>query len=293
MGPLLILICTLIWGTAFLAQKSGAEHFGPLSLTCLRNLLATAFLATAIAIHDRFARAPWRMGRSELVGGTLSGLVLFGAMTAQQIGIESTTPGVSAFLTANYILFVPVLAWLTGRSKPGRAVIIGVVLALAGSYLISVRATDAVFAIGPGELWTLLCAVLFAVQIMVVDRFARKVDIVRFSIVQLFAAALFSAPFILLPSELARASWSGFAAGLPALLYIGLLSSGVAYTLQNLGQARTPPALAAIIMSMESVFSALFAWLLRDVTMPPRQILGCALVFAAVILAQLPLLRRR
>lgn len=283
-GPLLILLCTVIWGSAFLAQKTAGGYFGPFAVTCYRNLLGGAFLSVYLLCKPGFTRA-------EVLGGAASGLVLFAAMAAQQIGLDPATPGVSegvsAFLTANYVLLVPVFAWLVGKGRPSPGVWFSVALALVGAFFICLSSGEAVSGVGKGELWTLLCAALFAVQIMVVDRFARKVDIVRFSIVQLFAAGLFSAPFILLPSELARASWSGFTAGLPALLYIGFLSSGVAYTLQNLGQARTPPALAAIIMSMESVFSALFAWLLRDVTMPPRQILGCALVFAAVVLSQL------
>lgn len=283
-GPLLILLCTVIWGSAFLAQKTAGGYFGPFAVTCLRNLLGGSLLSLYLLFRPGFTSG-------EIVGGAASGFVLFAAMVAQQIGLDPGTPGVSegvsAFLTANYVLLVPVFAWLVGKGRPPAGVWFSVLLALAGAFCICLGTGETVAGVGKGELWTLLCAALFAVQIMVVDRFARDVDVVRFSIVQLFAAAVFSAPFVLTGSELARLSWSGCVAGLPALLYIGVLSSGVAYTLQNLGQARTPPALAAIIMSMESVFSATFAWLVRDVVMTPRQLLGCAFVFAAVILSQL------
>ena len=287
-GPLLILVCTVIWGSAFIAQKLGADHFGPFAINCYRNLLAGVFLAVCLAVRRR-----GRWNRAALVGGSLSGVVLFVAMLTQQLGIERTTPGVSAFLTANYVLLVPVLAWLVGRGRPGVGIWTGVALALSGTYFLCFPQTASeTFRLGGGEAWTLLCAVLFAVQIMVVDRFARDCDMLRFSLVQMVVAGLVALPFVFLPSELARTSWKGFAEGVPALVYLGVFSSGIAYTLQNLGQARTPPALAAIIMAMESVFGALFGWLLLGDLMTSRQLVGCGLVLAAVILSQLLPARR-
>ena len=296
LGPSLILICTVIWGSAFIAQKLGADHYGPFAITCYRNILGGMFLWFCIRIRDRRAtnrpieQSEHSNNRTILLGGSLSGVCLFVAMVSQQLGIEHTTPGISAFLTANYVLLVPVFAWVVGRGRPGCAVWSGVALALLGTCLICFADFGTLFSdfkLGVGEAWTLLCAALFAVQIMVVDRFARNVDVVRFSMVQLFVSALCALPFVFLPSELARASWPDFVAGLPALFFIGVLSSGIAYTLQNLGQAKTPPALAAIIMSMESVFGALFGWLILHDVMTLRQLCGCALVFLAVIASQL------
>ena len=306
-GPLLILLCTVVWGSAFVAQKLGADHFGPFAISCYRNLLAGFFLWGALGLRRQFARrvrsefggslleSPWK--RTEILGGAASGVVLFVAMLAQQLGIERTTPGVSAFLTANYVLIVPVLAWIVGKGRPGVGVVTGVGLALVGTYFISIStstpaAATAPLSIGAGELWTLGCAVLFAVQIMVVDHFAPGSDMLRFSMVQMFVAGLVALPFVFLPSELARASWQGFVKGVPALVYLGVFSSGIAYTLQNLGQARTPPALAAILMSMESVFGAFFGWLLLGDVLSLRQIVGCLLVLSAVILSQLLSSRR-
>lgn len=306
-GPLLILLCTVIWGSAFVAQKLGADHYGPFAISCYRNLLAGFFLWGALGLRRQFARrvrsefggslleSPWK--RTEILGGAASGVVLFVAMLAQQLGIERTTPGVSAFLTANYVLIVPVLAWIVGKGRPGVGVVTGVGLALVGTYFISIStstpaAATAPLSIGAGELWTLGCAVLFAVQIMVVDHFAPGSDMLRFSMVQMFVAGLVALPFVFLPSELARASWQGFVKGVPALVYLGVFSSGIAYTLQNLGQARTPPALAAILMSMESVFGAFFGWLLLGDVLSLRQIVGCLLVLSAVILSQLLSARR-
>ena len=301
-GPLLILLCTVIWGSAFIAQKLGADHFGPFAICCYRNLLAGFFLWGALGLRRRFMRrvrdelggglpeSPWK--RTEVLGGAASGVVLFVAMLTQQLGIERTTPGVSAFLTANYVLIVPILAWLSGKGRPGIGVMAGVGLALVGTYFISISSaspspSSSPFAVGAGELWTLGCAVLFAVQIMVVDHFASGSDMLRFSMVQMFVAGLVAFPFVFLPGELARASWEGFVKGVPALVYLGVFSSGIAYTLQNLGQARTPPALAAILMSTESVFGAFFGWLLLGDFLSSRQVFGCLLVLAAVILSQL------
>ena len=296
LGPLQILLCTVIWGAAFLAQKLGADHYGPFTVTCYRNVLGALFLWGCILIRDwRFRRLGVRPferqdARKLLLGGSVSGVCLFVAMATQQVGIDYTTPGISAFLTANYVLVVPLLAFLLGRGFPPCGVWIGVALALSGTCFIcfpDFASALSDFKLGAGEAWTLLCAVMFAVQIMAVDRFARSVDVLKFSMVQLAAAALCAFPFVFLPSELARTGWSHFFAGLPALLFVGILSSGIAYTLQNLGQAKTPPALAAIIMSLESVFGALFGWLILHDVLTPRQLAGCALVFAAVLVSQL------
>ncbi len=298
-GPILILLCTVIWGSAFIAQKLGADHFGPFSINCYRNLLAGFFLWGALGLRRRFLRrvrselgggrpdSPWR--RSEVVGGAASGVVLFAAMLAQQLGIERTSPGVSAFLTANYVFFVPIFGVFLGR-RAGLPVWGGVALALLGTFFICFAAKDLrreTLALGTGEAWTLICAVLFAVQILVVDHFAPGSDMLRFSMVQMLVAGAVALPFVFLPSELGRTSVAAFAKGIPALVYLGVFSSGIAYTLQNLGQARTPPALAAILMSMESVFGAFFGWLILGDLLTARQLSGCALVFGAVILSQL------
>ena len=294
-----LLLCTLIWGASFIAQKTGADHFGPFSINCYRNLMAGVFLWGCVAARDRFAsRVRSELGatrlkggwtRAAVVGGALSGLCVFAAELAQQLGIEQTTPGVSAFLTANYVLLVPVFGIALGR-RAGLSVWSGVVLALIGTALICFSMEDLrreTLDLGTGESWTLLCAALFAVQILVVDRFARDCDMLRFSTVQMAVAGLVALPFVFLPSELARTSWGDFTAGLPALLFLGVLSSGVAYTLQNLGQAKVPAALASIIMSLEGVFAVLFGWLILDDMLTARQLSGCALVFCAVILSQL------
>lgn len=289
MGPIFIILCTVIWGTAFLFQKTGAEHYGPFALTCYRNVLASFFLLAVVLVRDRFVSVA-RNARSEYLGGAASGVVLFAAMSAQQLGIEHTTPGISAFLTANYILLVPMLSWVVGRGRPAASVWIWGAMALVGTYLISVGGSE--LGLGRGELWTLLCAVLFAAQIMVVDRFASGCDVIRFSMVQTFVAGVCAAPFLLLPGEASRLTFEHFRAGWFSLFYVGVMSSGIAYTLQNLGQARTNASVAAVLMSFESVVGAVSGWLAFGDAFSPAQIAGCALVFSAVVLAQFASVRR-
>lgn len=297
-----LLLCTLIWGASFIAQKLGADHFGPFAINCYRNLMAGVFLCLCLKIRDRrrAARAHERSavqpaGKGDLLGGALSGLCVVAAEVAQQIGIESTSPGVSAFLTANYVLLVPVFGVVLGR-RAGWGVWGGVALAILGTFLICLPSADLAasgFRLGRGEAWTLLCAALFAVQILVVDRFAPNCDMLRFSMVQMSVAGLVALPFVFLPSEVARASWAGFVKGIPALVWLGVVSSGIAYTLQNLGQAKVSAALASIVMSLEGVFATLFGWLILGDVLTACQLLGCGLVFSAVILSQLVSLRRR
>ena len=291
-----LLLCAAIWGASFVAQKLGAGHFGPFTINCCRELLAAVFLFGCVRARDRFARrvrgeaggtrlqVGWN--RDTLVGGALSGLLTFAAELVQQLGIERTMPGVAAFLTTNYVLIIPVFGLFLGR-RAGLNVWGGVVLALAGTYLLCVQGAGATWHVGAGEGLVLLCAVFFAAQMMVVERFIRGCDMLRFSFLQVVVAGLVNLPFSFLPSEMARNSWEGFVRGVPAILFLGILSSGVAYSLQNRGQAKVPAALAAIITSLEGVFATLFGWLVLGDRMTARQLLGSACVLAAVVVSQL------
>ena len=291
-----LLLCAAIWGASFVAQKLGSGHFGPFTINCCRELLAAVFLFGCVRLRDRFVRrvrceagvTELRVGwnRETVVGGALSGLLTFAAELVQQLGVERTMPGVAAFLTTNYVLFIPVLGMFLGR-RAGFNVWGGVVLALVGTYLLCFRGGDAAWCIGAGEGLVLLCAVFFAFQMMVVERFIRSCDMLRFSFLQVVVAGLVNLPFAFLPSEMARNSWGGFVQGAPAILFLGILSSGVAYSLQNRGQAKVPASLAAIITSLEGVFATLFGWMVLGDVMTVRQLLGCTFVLAAVLFSQL------
>ena len=280
-----LVLCTLIWGGSFIAQKLGAGHFGPFALNAFRDLLAGAVLCGVLMCRDRRAfRTGWN--RATLLGGALSGVFVCAAELAQQLGVERTTPGVAAFLTTNYVLLVPVFA-LFLRRRAGLGVWGGVALAMGGTYLICLGSGEGRLAIGPGEAWTLLCAALFALQILVVDRYVGMCDLLRFSAVQVAVAGLIDLPFVLLPGEMTRLSRDGFVQGLPALLYLGILTGALAYVLQNRGQAKVPAASAAIVLSLEGVFAALFGWLVLGDALSVRQLVGCALILSAVVFSQL------
>ena len=278
-----LILCTLIWGASFIAQKLGAEHFGPFTVICCREFLAAAFLLCFVR------RGGWN--RTTLVGGALSGLFIFAGELCQQIGVARTTPGVAAFLTTNYVLLVPLFGLCLGR-RAGRGVWIGALLALAGTYLLCVGTGEGLFGIGVGELFVLLCAAAFAIQIMIVGRFIRACNPLRFSFVQVAVAGLVALPFVFLPGETARLNAAGIARGLPSGLFLGIVSSGLAYLLQNRGQVRMSAPLASIILSMEGVFAALFGWMAFGDVLSLRQLAGCALVLAAVILSQVLSIRR-
>ena len=291
MGPLLLLLTTFIWGTAFLAQKIGGEAIGPFAMTAYRNILGAFFLLGVIAFR-KFSGKSSSDGlmRSSVIAGVFCGLPLAAAMATQQIGIGYTTPGISAFLTTNYVLFVPLLFAALTRQLPRWYVIVGAFLALCGTYFICLGGGEETVAlgIGRGEAWTLLCALLFSVQMLVVDHFAKRCDLLVMSAVQLATAAVVTFPFVFTPEETALLG-PGLLPPLKAiwpLVYCGVFSSGIAYTLQNYGQARTSAGLAAILLSLESVFGALSGYVVLGDRMSAVQFSGCALVLAAVIFTQ-------
>ena len=290
---LLLLVTAVIWGAAFVAQRLGMDHVGPFAFTVSRNVLGVLALAPVLWWRRReVARtlaAPG--GRAALAAGSLACVTaLFAATMCQQIGLQWTSAGLSGFLTANYVLLVPAIGCLVGR-PPLRTTWVGVALALAGLYFISVG-PDASVAVGRGEALTLLCAAIFAVQILCVDRWAPRTDPIALAAGQFAVGFLEGLPFLALPSEAGRLSAASLRAALPAIAFAGVLSSGVAYTLQVVAQRRTRPAIASLLMSLEAVFAALFGWIFLRQALSPRQIAGCALVFAAVVFVQLAAARR-
>ncbi len=291
MGPFFLSLTTFIWGTAFLAQKYGAAELGPFAMTVFRNVLGGGFLLLCILVRRVcVGRKTVSVGRS-IVAGICCGVPLFAAMTTQQIGIETTTPGICAFLTTNYVLFVPVLAAVVTRRFPSCKICLGALMALVGTYLICMTGASAgsgFAGIGKGELWSILCAFLFAVQMMVVGHFAPTADLLVMSAVQLLTCSVLGSPFLLLASEAGKIAAGGLCAAWFPLVYCGVFSSGIAYTLQNFGQARTPPSMAAILLSLESVFGALSGYVVLGDRLSWGQFTGCAVVFAAVVFIQLP-----
>ncbi len=296
MGPFLLLLTTFIWGTAFLAQKYGAANLGPFAMTVFRNILGGGFLLVCVLIRNcksrgKSAAEEKGLVKRSIIAGICCGVPLCAAMATQQIGIEFTSPGISAFLTTNYVLFVPVIVAILTRKMPSLKICIGVVMALVGTYFICMTGANAgsgFSGVGKGELWTILCALFFSIQMVAVDHFATKVDLLVMSAVQLLTCSVVASPFLLMEAEASKIAAGGIVQAWIPLIYCGIFSSGIAYTLQNFAQARTPAAMAAILLSMESVFGTISGFVCLGDRMSVGQTMGCLIVLAAVIWTQLP-----
>ena len=287
-GGAMLMLTALIWGTAFVAQSVGMDYLGPCAFTATRNFIGRVALLPVIALASRLrsgaqpeeaAPAP---GKKALFGwGAACGLLLGGATLLQQAGMQTASAGKAGFLTALYIVIVPVLGIFLGR-RPGLKVWIGVVLALVGAYLLSVKGGAG---IASGDLLVIASAVVFSLHILVIDSVPAGVDGVRLSCVQFLVAGVFA---LVLALFLESFTWRDILSAWVPLLYTGVVSSGVGYTLQILGQRTVNPTVASLILSLESVFAALAGWAILGQALSLRELFGCALVFVAVILAQLP-----
>ena len=285
-GSLCLLCGTVIWGSAFVAQSVGMDHIGPFTFQAIRCLLAVAALGVIIWLFDRkkrdgktfFSRfAEPRLWKA----GILCGLALFVAASLQQVGLVDTDAGKAGFLTAMYIVLVPLLGLFMGK-KPPRNALLSILPAVAGLYLLS---CVGVTRISAGDLLLLGSALAFAVQITLIDRLAGGLDGLRLNCIQCLVCGVLSlVPMALTeqPDLVAiRVSWL-------SISYAGILSMGVAYSLQILGQPNLEPTAASLIMSLESVFAVLSGWLILKETLTSWEICGCVLMFGAVILSQLP-----
>lgn len=293
LGGLLLALAAFIWGTAFVAQSVGMDYLGPCTFNAARSLIGGAALLPAAFVSSRWKKRRagvggeeqsgpfWRRNQTLLLSGGLCGVLLGVASLLQQAGISTVAPGKAGFLTALYIVLVPILGLFLGKI-PGWKVWVAAAAALAGIWCLSVRGD---FSIAPGDLMVIASALFFSFHILVVDKFSPSVDGVCLSCIQFFVAGILStaAAFVW---ETPR--WGELLAAWGPLLYTGVLSSGVAYTLQILGQKTTSPTVASLILSLESVFAALAGWVVLGEPLSSKELFGCALVFGAVILAQLP-----
>ena len=288
----LLVLTALVWGCAFVAQSVGMDYVGPFTFNAVRCLIGAAVLIPVILFMDKSARKSGltdeemksRRGETKtlVTGGICCGLALGIASSLQQWGILFTTVGKAGFITAMYIVLVPVLGIFVHR-KPGINAVVSVLLALVGLYLLSF--TD-MGSINIGDILLSGCALAFAVQILLIDRFAPDLDGLRLNCVQSLVVSLLSVPCIFLNRE---------TVGLQTILdcwlplcFAGIFSMGVAYSMQIIGQKRLDPTAASLIMSLESVFAALGGWLILHNTMTPSELTGCTLVFAGVIVSQVP-----
>ena len=280
---ILLLVATVIWGSAFIAQTVG-NSIGPFTFQAVRCFLAVAFLVTVSFIMDKARGRSFAAGWKDKTlwkTGLLCGLALFVAASLQQVGLVYTDAGKAGFITAMYIVLVPVCG-LFFRQKPPLSALVAIAVAVVGLYLLSCAGVSE---INRGDMMVMGCALAFAVQITLVDRFAGALDGVRLNCIQAFICGLLSLPFVFASESPAL---SDIARYWGPLVFAGVLSMGVAYTLQILGQKDLEPTPASLIMSLESVFAALGAWLILNERMTPAELTGSVLVFSAVIISQIP-----
>lgn len=284
-SSLWLLLATIIWGSSFVSQSVGMDYIGPFTFQAVRCCLAVIGLLPVIWISDRFHPdggsfiSRWKDSRLWKTG-ILCGLPLFFATNLQQLGIVDTDAGKSAFLTAMYIVIVPIIGFFR-KKKPSKMIPISVVLAVAGLYCLS---CVGVTSISTGDLLLLGCALMFAVQIVLIDKYAADLDALRLNLLQALVCTVLST-IVMLFTE--TPTWSGITACWLPLAHVGFLSMGAAYSMQIIGQKNLEPSTASLIMSMESVFAVLFGWLILREVLTPWETAGCVLVFAAVILSQI------
>lgn len=282
-GPLMLLLTAMIWGSAFVAQSVGLDYVGPFTFNSVRSLIGGLFLIPCILLlqkagYKRPESAPGT--RKDLIlGGVVCGVILAVASSLQQIGIGYTTVGKAGFITALYVILVPILG-LFFRKRVAPLVWVCVALSVAGLYLLCMSGTAS---LGKGDILVLLCAIAFSFHILAIDHFSPLVDGVKMSCIQfLVCGVLCAIPMLALEHPVPAAILAAW----KPILYAGVLSCGVAYTLQVVAQNRTDPTVASLILCMESVFSAVFGWLLLRQALSVREVTGCALMFAAILLAQ-------
>lgn len=285
-GIVCLLFATIIWGSTFVAQSVGMDHIGPFTFQAVRCFMAVIGLLPVIAVSDRFKsdgktfKTRWS-DKQLWKAGLLCGIPLFLACNLQQLGIVDTDAGKSGFLTAMYIVIVPVMGLFLGR-KPTKWIPISVLLGAVGLYCLS---CVGVTKISTGDLLLIGCAFMFALQIIFVDLFAGSVDALRLNLIQSLVCAVLSAVVMVFRETV---TWKALLDCWLPLCYAGFLSMGAAYSLQIVGQKYLPPTPASLIMSLESVFAVLCGCLILRETLTMWETIGCVLVFIAVILSQLP-----
>lgn len=289
-GSALLTLCAVIWGSSFVSQSTGAQYVGPFTFMALRSLLGSLTLLPVIIVKDAVLKKrgiktglQTKEEKRFFVKGALAcGVALCVASCLQQIGIDKGTPsGKAGFITAFYILLVPIFSVVL-RQKVRPVIWPCAAVSLVGLYLLCVTDNS----VAASDIYVVVCAVFFAVQILVVDRVSPKVDGIKLSCCQFFIVGVLAAVPMLIFEDV---SFEYIKAAAPSIAYSGIMSSGIAYTLQILGQQRTEPTVASMLMSLESVFALISGMILLHEVPTGKEIAGCCLMFAAIIAAQLPI----
>lgn len=284
---MLLLLTTIIWGMGVVAQIAGMDYIHPFALNVHRSLAAGLFLLIVLLFIPKLRDVGTDL-EATIKGGILCGICLSVAMALQQYGLQYTTAGKGGFITALYIVLVPIGGILL-HHPISKKTWFAVLVAAVGLYFISMK-KGAGFSMGRGDFLVLLSAVAFSVHILVIDRYAPLVDGVAMSCIQFFTAAILS---LILVLSTGASLFGEYTKALPAILYLGILSSGVGFTLQIMGQRYTEPTTASLILSLEAVFSLLGGIILLSESMTAREAFGCILLFVAILIAQLPMPKLR
>lgn len=294
LGNLMLLTTAFFWGTAFVFQRSGMDHIEPLTFNAARMFLAFLALSIVVRVTEMLAekkklpetRNPQELAafkKNTMIGGVFCGLMLTMGISFQQMGIVYTTAGKTGFITALYMVFVPIIGWIFLKKRINWLVGMSVVLATVGLYFLSIAGD---FALTKGDTLILICAVFYALHILACDHFVNIADVLKLSRMQFLVCALLSliVAFIFETPTIAKL----IDAAIP-ILFCGLLSGGLGYTLQMIAQKHTEPTTASLILSLEAVFGVLGGWLILNEIMTSREIFGCIIVFVAITLVQIPL----
>ncbi len=283
-NAIILFLTAFIWGTAFVAQSVGMDYLEPFTFNGIRSFIGAIALLPCIAILNKInpsTKETTGTKKDLMIGGICCGVLLFAASSLQQVGIQYTTAGKAGFITAFYIVLVPVMGIFI-KKKTSWKVWIAVVMAFVGLYFLCIKEG---FSIGKGDIYIFLCAIVFSLHILVIDYFSPKVDGVKMSCIQFFVVGMLSSPlmFIFETPQIGNvmASWA-------PILYAGVMSCGVAYTLQIIGQKNMNPTIASLILSLEACISVLAGWAILAEKLSVREFSGCALMLVAIVLAQLP-----
>jgi len=290
-GSLILLLAALLWGFAFVAQCDASDKISPFAFNCMRSLIGSFVLAVYILIKDKFIvgnQSKALISKSNIIAGAVCGFLLMFAINFQQYGIFFYPKGVavsarSGFITALYVILVPLFSVFLKKKIP-LTVWTGVTIAVLGVYLLCL--SNGFSGIYLGDILMFFCAITFALHILVVDKFCTTIDGVLLSMLQFLFCGIFSGILSLFFEEIPKIA--DIQSALPQILYLGIMSCGVAYTLQIVGQKYAEPTIASISMSFEGVFAALGGWLVFGNKLSLRELFGCVLLFIAVIIAQLP-----
>ena len=280
---LLLLITAIIWGAAFVAQSAGMDYVGPFTFNTARYYLGVIALLPVIVIKDFKSKEKETSFTDKRlwIGGVVCGIFLFLASSVQQLGIVTTTAGKAGFITAFYVVLVPVFS-LALKKKPGKLIWLSVTLALVGLYFLCIKDSSEL-TLSTGDIYLFACAVLFSFQILAIDRFAGEVDCIKLAFIEFLTSALLGTGLMIWEHP---AMSDIFSAWIP-IGYAGVFSCGVAYTLQMVAQKKVKPAVASILMSLESVFSVTFGAIILREILSFRELIGCGIMFLAVLLAEL------